>query len=160
MKDKIYDTLPRSMKSEVLVKARVEDPEIQKQRQELTRSKSPVELSQISSLAEFPIPKNIETLLNKKADQTDNAGPTPPPRRFRREDLYESLPASLKTEVLVKTKVEVDENVLKQRQELTRSKSPAELSEMRGLDDFPIPTFVENLTKKKAETVQSTPNLE
>ena len=162
MKDKLYDTLPRSMKSEVLVRVRDEDPELQKQRQELTRSKSPVELSQISSLAEFPIPKNIESLLNKKAtsDAVDNAGPTPPPRRFRREELYDSLPASLKTEVLVKTKVETDEEVLKQRQELTRSKSPAQLSEMKGLDDFPIPTFVENLTKRKTEEATSTPNLE
>ena len=160
MKDKIYDTLPRSMKSEVLVRAREEDPEIQRQRQELTRSKSPVELSQISSLSEFPLPKNIESLINKKTDQTDHASPTPPPRRFRREDIYESLPASLKTEVLVKSKIETDEEVLKYRQELTRSKSPAQLSEIQGLNDFPIPTFVENLAKKKSEDVQSTPNLE
>lgn len=165
IKDKLYDTLPRSMKSEVLVRVRDEDPELQKQRQELTRSKSPVELSQISSLAEFPIPKNIEGLLNKKnaiaADAVDNAGPTPPPRRFRREELYDSLPASLKTEVLVKTKIETDEEVLKHRQELTRSKSPAQLSEMKGLDDFPIPTFVENLTKRgKAEDISSSQNLE
>ena len=165
IKDKLYDTLPRSMKSEVLVRVRDEDPELQKQRQELTRSKSPVELSQISSLAEFPIPKNIEGLINKKnaiaADAVDNAGPTPPPRRFRREELYDSLPASLKTEVLVKTKIETDEEVLKHRQELTRSKSPAQLSEMKGLDDFPIPTFVENLTKRgKAEDISSSQNLE
>ena len=62
--------------------------------------------------------------------------------------MYESLPASLKTECLVRTKIEVDENVLKQRQELTRSKSPTELSEIRGLSDFPVPTFVQDLSKK------------
>ena len=169
IKDKLYDTLPRSMKSEVLVRVRDEDPELQRQRQELTRAKSPAELSQISSMADFPIPKNIEDLLNKNKtaatpDALDNVGPTPPPRRFRREELYDSLPASLKTEVLVKTKIETDEEVLKHRQELTRSKSPAQLSEMKGLDDFPIPTFVENLTKRsgtgKTEEVSSTQNLE
>lgn len=149
LKDKLYDTLPRSMKSEVLVRVRDEDPQVQKQRQELTRSKSPVELSQISSLSDFPIPKNIEDLLNKK--KVENDGPTPPPRRFRKEDIYESLPASLKSEVLVKTKIETNEEILKARQELSRSKSPAQLSEIHGLNEFPIPTFVENLTKKKAE---------
>lgn len=44
----------------------------------------------------------------------------PPPRRFKKEALYESLPESLKTEVLVRTKVETDEKVLLQRQELCR----------------------------------------
>ncbi len=151
IKDKLYDTLPRSMKSEVLVRVRDEDPEIQKQRQELTRAKSPIELSKISSLADFPVPKNIEDLLKGKQNGVVENVPTPPPRRFRtREDIYQSLPASLKQEVLVKTKIEVDEAVLKKRQELARSKSPAELSEIRGLDDFPIPTFVENLTKKRS----------
>ena len=65
LKEKLYDTLPRSMKAEVLVRVRDEDPEVQIERQELTRAKSPMELSQISSPADFPIPKNIENLMNK-----------------------------------------------------------------------------------------------
>ena len=85
-------------------------------------------------------------------------GPTPPPRKFRKEDLYESLPASLKQDLLVKSKIETDEEKLQQRQELTRSKSPAELSEIKSIDDFPIPTFVENLTKKKAQGEESISN--
>ena len=72
LKEKLYDTLPRSMKAEVLVRVRDEDPEVQMQRQELTRSKSPVELSQISSLSEFPIPKNIENMMSKKKDVDDS----------------------------------------------------------------------------------------
>ena len=147
MREKIYDTLPRSMKSEVLVRVRDEDPEVQKQRQELTRSKSPIELSKINSLAEFPIPKNIEGLMQKKG-LDESAGPTPPPRRFKKEDIYATLPASFKTEVLVKTKIETDEEVLRHRQELTRAKTPTELSEIHGVEDFPIPTFVQNLAKR------------
>ena len=54
------------MKSEVLVRAREEEPDVQKLRQELTRSKSPTELSQINSLSDFPIPKHIEDLMAKK----------------------------------------------------------------------------------------------
>jgi hypothetical protein len=63
--DKMYDTLPKSMKKEILVKVRDEDPEIQKQRQELTRSKSPVELSQLSSISDFPVPTTFEKMLQK-----------------------------------------------------------------------------------------------
>jgi hypothetical protein len=36
-RENMYDTLPRSMKTEVLVRVRDEDPEVQRQRQELTR---------------------------------------------------------------------------------------------------------------------------
>ena len=61
------------MKAEVLVRVRDEDPEVQMQRQELTRSKSPVELSQISSLSEFPIPKNIENMMSKKKPDVDDS---------------------------------------------------------------------------------------
>ena len=53
----------------------------------------------------------------------------------------------MKQELIVKVRDE-DPEVQKQRQELTRSKSPAQLSEMHGIEDFPIPTFVENLSKK------------
>ena len=65
MKDKLYDTLPKSMKTELLVKVRDEEPEVQKQRQELVRSKSPVELSQMTSLSDFPVPATVEKLLQK-----------------------------------------------------------------------------------------------
>ena len=72
LKDKMYDTLPKSMtETKLLVKAREEDPETQKQRQELTRSKSPVELSQMASISEFPIPTTIEKMLQKTRLATD-----------------------------------------------------------------------------------------
>ena len=59
----IYATLPKSLKSEVLVRSRVEDPEVQRQRRELTQSKSVSELAQVKSLSDFPIPANIEKLI-------------------------------------------------------------------------------------------------
>ena len=61
------------MKSEVLVRAREEEPDVQKLRQELTRSKSPTELSQINSLSDFPIPKHIEDLMAKKTGKSIRA---------------------------------------------------------------------------------------
>ena len=59
----IYATLPKSLKSELHVRSRVEDPEVQRQRKELTQSKSVSELAQVKSLADFPIPANIEKLI-------------------------------------------------------------------------------------------------
>ena len=66
-KDSIYGSLPRSMKEQqLLVKSKVEDPEKQKERQELVRTKSPAELSQISGVADLPIPTPVENLLKRK----------------------------------------------------------------------------------------------
>ena len=168
------------MKQELLVKVRDEDPEVQKKRQELTRSKSPVELSQISSLSDFPVPATIEKMLQKprfvrkyllyfklvsKSNTINNEAvekillkfifhstadgvPVPPPRRSRleqlnKDNLYETFP-SLNTQCSVRSRVLEDEEVIKQRQELIRSKSPAQLSEIHGLDDIPVPGFVEH----------------
>ena len=58
--------MPESLKAQVLVKAQFEDPEIQIKNQEITKTKTVQELSQINSLAEFPIPKTLESLLEKK----------------------------------------------------------------------------------------------
>ena len=75
--------------------------------------------------------------------------------------MYATLPASLKTELLVKSEVnEGDEEILKQRQELILSKSPSDLSEIRALSDFPIPEFVENLSSKIKTDGGSTINSE
>ena len=77
-----------------------------------------------------------------------DGAPVPPPRRsrlenFNKDNLYEKFP-SLNTQCMVTSKVLEDEEVIKQRQELIRSKSPAELSEIRGFEDIPVPGFVEH----------------
>ena len=72
IQENLYATLPRSLKSEILVKSVVEDRETQLQNMALTQSKSVSELSQIKSLAEFPIPDNIERLISRSAtNKTD-----------------------------------------------------------------------------------------
>ena len=65
--ENIYATLPKALKSELLVKSCVEEPEIQAERQALTQSKSVSELSQIKSLSDIPIPDNIEKLISRAA---------------------------------------------------------------------------------------------
>merc|ERR1719173_235497 len=147
-KETIYDTLPRSLReTKLMVKSKFEeDEERLKERQELTRTKSPTELSQISSMSDFPIPTPVENLLKKKSEQTDTASPPVPPRK--KEGIYDSIPASLKSELMVKT-VEQNQELVAERQETIRTHTPAQLSEIHSLSDVPIPSFIQNLTASK-----------
>ena len=66
--------MPDSFKSQLLVKAKVEKPEVQKERAELVSTKSVSELSQVTSLSEFPIPTTLERIISKsKGDLTDGS---------------------------------------------------------------------------------------
>ena len=106
----------------------------------MTRSMSPAELGQIHGFGDLPMP----TLRTKKKD--DGGSETLSEKAKSKENLYEKLPDSLKAECLVRTKVEEDEEVLKERQQMTRAMSPAELSKIHGFSDIPFPKFG---TKKK-----------
>ena len=52
-----YNSLPRVFKEECLVRSKEEDPEKQKERAQNVKGKSVAELSAITSLSEFPVPK-------------------------------------------------------------------------------------------------------
>merc|ERR1711892_1272331 len=151
--ENIYATLPKSFKSELLVKSCVEEPEIQAERQAFTQSKSVSELSQIKSLSDIPIPENIEKLISRTAtnktespeEQSLDSRPVSRSVSVKgfKDDMYASLPRSLKSQLIVRTKVEENEEVLEQRQALVESKSPAELSEIHNLGELPIPSRIE-----------------
>ena len=67
LSEKIYGTLPTSLKeTKLLVKAECEDPEVQAARAEIVKSKSVHELSQVTSLSDFPVPEAIENMLSQK----------------------------------------------------------------------------------------------
>merc|ERR1712130_520623 len=150
-KETIYETLPRSMRETQLITNSKfeEDEERLKERQELTRTKSPTELSQISSMSDFAIPTPVENLLKKKSEQTEMASPPVPARKKeKKEGIYDSIPASLKSELMVKT-VEQNQDIVAERQETIRTHTPAQLSEIHSLSDVPIPSFIQNLTASK-----------
>merc|ERR1711970_613106 len=148
----MYASLPRSLKSELLVKTCVEDPEIQQERKALTESKSVSELSQIKSLSDIPIPENIEKLISRTAtnktespeqQRTSSAvdeSPMTLPRTKKefQEAMYRTLPQSLTQPCVVRSKVE-DPNILIERQQLQQTKSIHELSKIRNLNEVPIP---------------------
>merc|ERR1711992_41123 len=121
-----------------------ENEEVLAQRQALVESKSPVELSEIHSLAELPIPSRIEAWLHgtnmAAGDSTDDASPMILPRNKKElhEAVYRTLPTSLVQPCVVRSKVE-DPNILLERQQLQQTKSIHELSKIRNLNEMPIP---------------------
>merc|ERR1712106_278929 len=160
-------TLPASLNSQLLVKSKIEDPEVVTRNQEIIKTKSVSELSQIRDLSDFPIPAGIENFFkqnpvknsgetNEKMSETASERPTSP-QSFK-ESIYETLPKSLREKQLVVKELVEDQNLVKERQELTRTKSPAELSQISSISEFPIPANVENLLKKKREA-ESGPEL-
>ena len=119
----VYDKLPASLKSEVMVRVRQEDPEVQRERAELVKSKSPTELSQMTSLSDFPLPSTIEQYV-RPARSSKEPGAVERKKRFRdkqrslsAKNLYDSLPRGLKTDLLVKSRME-DPEVQKARAQL------------------------------------------
>ena len=72
-----YNTLPRSMREQNIITAVKEnlDPEELERNQALTKSKTPAELSQIHSLAEFPVPEKLKNLLVFERKETEKKEP-------------------------------------------------------------------------------------
>ncbi len=63
-----YDTLPESFKKECLVRTKTdhEDEEELKERQKLVEKSKPAELAQFQGIADFPLPRKIDTLIKSK----------------------------------------------------------------------------------------------
>merc|ERR1711971_448658 len=146
-----YNTLPKSFREQNIVTSVKEnlDPEELARNQELTRSKTPAELAQIHSLSEFPVPENIKKFLTserkrqksrnfkskKRHSVTEAEGP---PEPF---SLYSTLPRSMReTKLVTNVKVEEDEEVLRARQELVQTRTPAQLSAITSISDLPVPS--------------------
>ena len=127
---------------------------MQSARAEMVKNKTVAELSQINSISDLPIPSTIQNL-KETAQQW-------PPKRLHQEHhqktLQEYVPQSLKSPLLVSSKYEIDPEVLKDRQDLVRSKSPTELSEINSLSDVPIPKFFKTPTSSRPVSPISQPD--
>ena len=150
------------------MRSKEEDPEKQKERQQTVKGKSVAELSAITSLSEFPVPKpsifdsakrnkskersryntkwekDSEMILTWCYIRPLNRSTTPTSGSGKKDTIYEKLPGSLKSEVLVRAK-DSDPEKTKERQELIRSKSPHELSQITSFAEFPVPSPIQNL---------------
>ena len=67
--------------------------------------------------------------------------------------LYGTLPRSMReTKLMTNTREMLDPQELEARQELIRSKSPAELAQIQGLGDVPVPTKIQNIFKSRSRS--------
>ena len=66
-------SVPSSLRSELIVTAKIEDPEIVAKNKEIIKNKSVSELSQIRGLEEFPIPDKIENLFKNQKPKPNPA---------------------------------------------------------------------------------------
>ena len=67
------------MKSELLVRSKVENPDVQKQRAECCKAKSVGELSQIHSIEDIPLPRTLEHFVGRST----SGRPVERKKRFR-----------------------------------------------------------------------------
>ena len=70
----MYSTLPKSLKMELAVSVKVnKDPEEVERRKKLCQERTPMELGNIGSLSELPIPAPIQNFFSKSdvADKPD-----------------------------------------------------------------------------------------
>merc|ERR1719458_1591663 len=147
------DSIPASLKSELMVKTVEQNQELVAERQETIRTHTPAQLSEIHSLSDVPIPSFIQNLAasKKNLDEPNTEKP-----KMDTEDkekgpfkIYDTLPASL-TETKLMTKSVVEEpEVQAARAEVVKSKSVAELSQIATISDFPLPETIENLFSNK-----------
>ena len=67
--------------------------------------------------------------------------------------LYGTLPRSMReTKLLTNTREMLDPKELESRKELIRSKSPAELAQIHGVGEIPVPTKIQNILKGRSRS--------
>merc|ERR1711970_1370952 len=154
----LYSTLPRSLReTKLITNVKVEeDEEVLKSRQALVESKSPVELSTITSLSDLPLPSKITRMMNRtpaastpgsKLDVSSKSS-TKGLSKININDMYSTLPKSLTMELAVTTKVNKNPEEVERRMKLTQEKTPTELGNIGSLADLPIPSALQNIFGK------------
>ena len=67
--------------------------------------------------------------------------------------LYGTLPRSMReTKLVTNTREIVDAKELEKRQELIRSKTPSELAQIRGFEDIPVPSKIQNVLRSRSRS--------
>ena len=64
-------------------------------------------------------------------------------------DMYNTLPQSLKMELAVSSKAEQNPEKIEQRKRLIEEKNPSQLAHIGSMADFPLPTALENIFKQE-----------
>ena len=131
------DTIKKSINNQCLVRSKFEDPIVQAERAALLKKKTVSELSQIRSFNEIPIASTLQQMMKEKAKNEEEKQL----EKQQKTAVQDYIPEALKSQLLVTTKSGQDQEVLRERQDLVRCKTPSELGQVRSISDLPIPTL-------------------
>ena len=133
------------------VRTRVEEVDIQHQREMMTKRKTPTELSQMNHPLDIPFPK-IKIPAPTKTNETDETDQ----ESADKSRLYNTLPRSWRQQNIVTSSRPMDnQEEAAQRQELVKTKSPAQLAEFNSIADFPLPTRVKQILSPSERKIQA-----
>ena len=142
-KEKWSASIKKSLNAQCIVRSKIENPEVQAERAQLLKNKTVTELSKFRNLNDFPLASTLQQLVEPGGSRVGGKDKLPtlglasqPPK-----SMQDYIPEGLKSTLLVATKTGQDQEVLKDRQELVRCKTPSELGQMKGMGDFPMPTL-------------------
>merc|ERR1711872_426527 len=142
----------KSFQQPLIVKTKVQKPKVLEANQALAADKTPAELSRISKLSEFPLP-TFRRMEEKEPEpgRVHFNGEDEQPTEFFESFGYNTLPRSLRETKLITSVKEsnVDDEILIERMETTKNMTPAQLSEIKSIKDFPIPGKIKNLLEKQ-----------
>jgi len=120
----------------------------------VVEAKTPAELSAIKSLSDIPIPSRVSKIVARnqgaavsetKLELASNDKST---SKVNINDMYSTLPKSLKMELAVSVKVNKDPEEVERRKKLCQERTPMELGNIGSLSELPIPAPIQNFFSK------------
>ena len=114
------------------------------------KNRTVAQLSQITSLSDIPIPTTLQTMVEKQRDKSRERPKNDSDEKNKTMQDY--LPEGLKSQLLVSSKSNQDQDLVRERQLLVRSKSPAQLSEFHHVSDIPVPSMLQNTLQRSRPT--------
>ena len=125
----------KSLHQPLIVKSKVEKADVRVARQALTQEKSPTALGNINSVSDIPIPKVFASKPAEDGEEPAEAKPMPRNMDEWGQAAYNTLPKSFREQnIVTAVKENLDPEELARNQELTRSKTPAELAQVRTFE--------------------------
>ena len=126
----------KSLHQPLIVKSKVEKEDVRVARQALTQEKSPTALGNINSVSDIPIPKVFSSKPAEDGEEpAAEAKPMPKNMDEWGQAAYNTLPKSFREQnIVTAVKENLDPEELARNQELTRSKTPAELAQVRTFE--------------------------
>merc|ERR1712088_940188 len=113
-----------------------------------------------NSVSDIPIPKVFSSKPAEDGEEPAEAKPMPRNMDEWGQAAYNTLPKSFREQnIVTAVKENLDPEELARNQELTRSKTPAELAQIHSLSEFPVPENIKKFltSEKKADNTQKEP---